>query len=105
MRTQFTAGTASDRPLPAAAIQVVHELLRGGVASRPWPAALTWDEALAYTSLSEVELRRGVRRGIVSFKCVGRRGCRVAARNQLDRLLTLILGPEPVGIEEDFDFG
>ncbi|HEY0013225.1 MAG TPA: hypothetical protein VGB79_10300 [Allosphingosinicella sp.] len=72
---------------------------------RPWPAALTWQDALAYTSLSDVELRRGVRRGIVKLKCVGRRGCRVAGRDQLDRLVALVFGPEPVGIEEDFDFG
>lgn len=70
-----------------------------------WPVALTWQAALAYTSLSEAALRRSVRRGLVNFKCVGPRGCRVAARHQLDHLMAAVLGPEPLGLEEDFDFG
>lgn len=90
---------------PRLPTDVVGALAGPRAAARPWPAALTWDDALAYTSLSEVELRRGVRRGIVQFRCVGRRGCRVAARDQLDRLIAAVFGPAHVGIEEDFDFG
>ena len=90
---------------PRAPAEAVGPLSGPRNAARPWPAALTWNDALTYTSLSEVELRRGVRRGIVQFRCVGRRGCRVAARDQLDRLVAAVFGPAPVGIEEDFDFG
>jgi hypothetical protein len=93
-RTEALTGTSS-----------ALEPLAGSAVPRPWPAALTWEDALQYTSLSEAELRRGVRRGIVRFKCVGRRGGRVAARDQLDRLIADVFEPEPVGVEEDFDFG
>ena len=100
-----SATSAADPAAARGAPQLARELLRFGVTTGAWPAALTWQDALTYTSLSEVELRRGVRRGLVRFRCVGRRGSRVAPREQLDRLIAAVFGPEPSGVEEAFDFG
>jgi hypothetical protein len=102
--------------VPAACPPPVPVLAKGPVVlpasrSRPtaqppaWPAALTWDDALTYTSLSEAELRRSERHGLIRFKCVGPRRSRVAPRDQLDRLISIIFGAPTVGVEEDFDFG
>lgn len=99
------AGAAADPAAARGAPQLARELLHLGAMGNAWPAALNWQDALAYTSLSEVELRRGVRRGLVRFMCVGRRGRRVAPRDQLDRLIADVFCPEPSGVEEDFDFG
>lgn len=97
-------------PPPVAVLAKESVVLRASRSRPPaqppaWPAALTWDDALTYTSLSEAELRRSERHGLVRFRCVGPRRSRVAPRDQLDRLIAIIFGAPAVGVEEDFDFG
>lgn len=73
-----------------------------------WPAALDEREALAYSRLSERELRRRAAAGEVVFKAIGPNGKKVCRRQQLDELLEKLwsdasgIPPEP---SEDLDFG
>lgn len=73
-----------------------------------WPAALDEREALAYSRLSESEMRRRVASGEIVFKKVGPNGKKVCRREQLDDVLKSIwsddtgIPPEP---SEDMDFG
>lgn len=73
-----------------------------------WPAALDTEEALAYSRLSESEMRRRVAAGEVVFKAIGPNGKKVCLRDQLDAVLKRIwsdasgIPPEP---SEDLDFG
>ena len=73
-----------------------------------WPAALDLNEALAYSRLSESEMRRRVASGEIVFKCVGPNGKKVCRREQLDDVLKSIwsdqTGTPPVP-SEDLDFG
>lgn len=69
-----------------------------------WPAALTWSDALDYTSLSPAQLRRWEKAGVLRFRRVGRHGAKVAMRSELDWLLEQTFAA-PVDIAEDFDFG
>jgi len=70
-----------------------------------WPAALTWPDALNYTSLSTTELRRWEKAGALRFRRIGRHGARVVMRTELDNLLERIFGATVADIAEDFDFG
>ena len=70
-----------------------------------WPAALTWQRALEYSSLSQAQLRLGVKQGSLRFLRIGANGARVVARAELDALIAKLFGAAPGGIEEDFDFG
>lgn len=70
-----------------------------------WPAALTWEAALAYTSLSPLQLRRFKKLGVISARRAGRNGARIFLRSDLDQLLSTLFTPTSVNIEEDFDFG
>lgn len=73
-----------------------------------WPAALSEAEALAYSRLSESELRRRVANGEIVFKRLGPNGRKVCRREQLDDVLKSIWseksGVPPVP-SEDLDFG
>lgn len=71
----------------------------------PWPAALSWTDALAYTSLSAQVLRQAERSGFLTFKRLGPRACKIVSRSQLDLLLERTFGVAPARVEEDFDFG
>ena len=73
-----------------------------------WPAALDAPEALAYSRLSESELRRRVRDGELVFKPVGPNGRKVCLREQLDEVLRRIWSEQSGSTpptEEDLDFG
>jgi hypothetical protein len=73
-----------------------------------WPAALDVQEALAYTRLSESELRRRAMAGEINFKPVGPNGKKVCRRVELDELLQRIWTAHPSGPLdplEDMDFG
>lgn len=70
-----------------------------------WPAALTWEDAQAYTSLSNSQLRGFEKKGAIRVRRAGRNGARIILTSDLDRLLEELFGPISVGIEEDFDFG
>lgn len=70
-----------------------------------WPAALTWEAALAYTSLSPLQLRTFQKQGVISVRRAGRNGARIILRSELDQLLETVFAPTSVAIEEDFDFG
>ena len=76
-----------------------------GARNGPWPAGLSWQEALAYTSLSAAELRRWHRAGALTVRRVGRNGAKVVRRCELDRLLEKLFAPATIDISEDFDFG
>lgn len=76
-----------------------------GATPKPWGAGLTWDDALAYTSLSPRQLRSWQRRGALNFRRVGRNGARVVLRRQLDDLMETVFGGATDDIGEDFDFG
>lgn len=75
-----------------------------GFGAALWPAALTWSDALKYSSLSPAQMRRWERTGALRFRRLGRNGARVVMRSQLDQLLEAAFAPAP-DIEEDFDFG
>lgn len=70
-----------------------------------WPAALKWEDALAYCALSPTQLRRLERDGAIKFLNIGPHGSKVAIRQDLDRLLSTLFAPAPSVIAEDFDFG
>lgn len=78
---------------------------RSASITRAWPAALTWSDALAYSSLSPAQLRRWQKSGALRIRRLGRNGAKVVLRSQLDELLELAFGPASTEIEEDFDFG
>ena len=78
--------------------------LNAPVISAAWPMGLTFEQALAYTAVSIAQMRRWEREGRIVFRRVGRKGCRVAFRPDLERLLKETFRG-PVEIEEDFDFG
>lgn len=77
----------------------------GHLQHRPWPAGLTWEDALSYSSLSASQLRRWERSGSLTFRRIGRNGAKVVLRAQLDRLLETTFVPTDIDIAEDFDFG
>lgn len=73
-----------------------------------WPAVLDMTEALAYSGMSERELRRRIERGEVVFKPLGPNGRNVCLKEQLDEMLkTIWFKPSRsmVGALEYPDFG
>lgn len=70
-----------------------------------WPAALTWEEALAYTRVGEEQMRKWVRDSAVCFRTRGPHKARIALRTQLDAALGALLAPGAAGASDDFDFG
>lgn len=70
-----------------------------------WPAALMFDEAVAYTRIAETELRRHAREGRVRFLPRGPHGALIAQRSELDQLLESIWASQSGQPLEDMDFG
>jgi hypothetical protein len=70
-----------------------------------WPVALTWSDALDYSSISPAQLSRWEKAGALRFRRIGRHGAKVVMRAELDRLLELTFAPAALDISEDFDFG
>jgi len=68
-----------------------------------WPACLTWADALAYSSLSDSQLRRWKKEGALTVRRAGPHGANLILRSELDRLLESLFDRRD--IEEDFDFG
>lgn len=65
-----------------------------------WPAAMSRPLALAYTGVSEKQMREWERSGQVRFRAVGPNGAKIAPREQLeDALRRLFTGPA-----EDMEF-
>lgn len=75
------------------------------IASFPyWPAALTREMALAYTGVSDVQLREWERRGIVRFCHRGPRGAAIASRAALDAAVASLFSSAAVDAGEiEFD--
>ncbi|WP_267395524.1 MULTISPECIES: hypothetical protein [unclassified Sphingomonas] len=57
-----------------------------------WPAGMNRDLALAYTGVSEGQLREWERRGLVRFRQRGPRGAAIVARADLDSALEALFG-------------
>lgn len=55
-----------------------------------WPASMDRASALKYTGVGETVLETYERLGIVTFKPVGPRGCKVARKADLQRMLDYI---------------
>ncbi len=70
-----------------------------------WPAALGVSEALAYTGLSESELRRRTISGEITFKAIGPNGRKLCSREQLDLVIKPIWAGARSAPLEDMDFG
>lgn len=95
---------ADKRPAAPPQASLPHRSIQSPFAGA-WPAALTWEAALAYTSLSPLQLRSFQKQGVISVRRAGRNGARIMLRSELDQLLETIFSPTSVAIEEDFDFG
>ncbi|MDF0487784.1 hypothetical protein PX554_06550 [Sphingomonas sp. H39-1-10] len=67
-----------------------------------WPAALTEAEAIAYTGVSEAQMREWRKHGIVRFLLKGRKGSAIALRSDLDEALNQMFA---IAAHEDMDFG
>src|SRR5690606_5910456 len=83
------AGGAACRAYPAAVRTQWKGAGRGTSTIVAWPAALTWSDALDYSSFSPAQLRRWEKAGVLRFRRVGRHGAKVVMRSELDRLLEL----------------
>ncbi|KTF68647.1 hypothetical protein ACNFJ7_02015 [Sphingomonas sp. HT-1] len=66
-----------------------------------WPAAMTRAMALAYTSVSETQMRQWEREGTVRFRARGPNGSMITERAQLDDAIRKLFGD----VAEDMDFG
>ncbi len=66
-----------------------------------WPAALTRDQALAYSGVAETQLREWVKRGAVRFQPRGPKGAMLCLRADLDKALTEMF---VTGSAEDLEF-
>lgn len=66
-----------------------------------WPAAMTREMALAYTSVSEAQMRQWERDGTVRFRPRGRNGSMITERAQLDEAIRRLFGE----VADDMDFG
>ena len=66
-----------------------------------WPAAMTRAMSLAYTSVSEAQMRQWEREGTVRFRARGPNGSMITERAQLDEALRKLFGD----VAEDMDFG
>jgi hypothetical protein len=70
-----------------------------------WPAAMNRELALAYTGVSEVQLRQWEKAGKVLFRARGPMGSMLALKSQLDDALVELFAPGVADIGEDLDFG
>lgn len=100
----FAAG-ADARVAPATRPAKLQNSSRPASLLRAWPAALTWSDALDYSSFSPAQLRRWEKAGALRFRRVGRNGAKVVMRFELDRLLEQAFAPASTDVAEDFDFG
>ena len=66
-----------------------------------WPAAMPREMALAYTSVSEAQMRQWERAGIVRFRARGRNGAMITERVQLDEAVRQLFAE----VSDDMDFG
>lgn len=69
-----------------------------------WPALLDWQMALAYSNMSEAELRRQVRQKTVVFVPIGPNGRLVARRTDLDAAILSVWSSAAGLPSEDFRF-
>lgn len=67
-----------------------------------WPAAMPRGLALAYTQVSDVQLRAWEKAGQVSFRARGPNGAMLALRSDLDAALKALFAS---AVDEDLDFG
>lgn len=67
-----------------------------------WPAAMRRDASLAYTGVSEAQLRQWERSGKVRFQPRGPNGSMLALRRDLDAALHELFN---AGSDEDLSFG
>ena len=70
-----------------------------------WPAALTREEALAYTRVGEAQLRAWERARKVHFRTRGARGAAIVLRAELEAALADLFAGGGNDIGEDLDFG
>lgn len=106
IRVEGMTSAGADRSLvPAALPKRAQKPQRRALIIRGWPAALTWADALDYTSCSAKQLRRWQKTGALRFRRIGRSGAMVVMRSELDQLLEQTFAPPSTDISEDFDFG
>lgn len=67
------------------------------------PAGMTWDMALAYTSVGEAQMRHWQKAGLVRFRARGPRGALVTTREMLDNALAQMFATND--LSEDLDLG
>lgn len=70
-----------------------------------WPAALTREEALAYTRVGEAQLKAWERARKVHFRTRGAKGAAIALRTELEAALADLFVGNSGDIGEDLDFG
>lgn len=68
-----------------------------------WPAALTFDEVLIYSRLSESEIRRASKRGELAFKPLGSNGRMIIPRSHVDDYLAKLFA-DPAIPSAPFDY-
>ena len=67
-----------------------------------WPIAMTRLEALAYTRVSEAQMREWQKRGAVRFCARGTNGALLVQRSELDVAVADLFA---TSVAEDLDFG
>ena len=99
----------ADQPLQDRLDAALLDELRGRLGlrqpERPWPIALTFEDALAYTNLSPALLRAAIQRGDIPARRLAPRRGWLMLRAHVDRYLDQLFAPTCAPIEEDFDFG
>lgn len=70
-----------------------------------WPIAFTLVEAVAYSGIGASEIRRGIRRGELVFKPLGKHGRKIVPKFQLDAFITALFADRKSAPPEDMDFG
>ena len=99
------AGRPADRDLPAEENSHRQHEKKIRLRDMPtWPAALTFDEAVAYTGLSASVISKSEMEGNIRFRAIGSNGRKIALRADLDALLTRLFAGHR-GILDDMDFG
>ena len=69
-----------------------------------WPAALSYEESLLYSRLSESEIRRQTQSGALVFKPIGANGRMVCLRSQLDEVMKRIFSGETAPISGPLEY-
>lgn len=70
-----------------------------------WPIAFTFVEAVAYSGISASEIRRGIRRGELVFKPLGKHGRKIVPKFQLDAFISKLFAGGKSAPLKDMDFG